>query len=118
MAKRAWGTISLGVFLLTCALSAFAYHVGAISLCEIIPALLILNGAWLLIMAALKRSVPKERGMGASLVAGWSAVLFASGLFLILWWRISIAAALVALFAAMGAIAILAGLAMQKKPGK
>jgi hypothetical protein len=112
MSKRPIGIISFGGFLFSCAIALLLYQLELVNSWEIVPILFILNGVWVMILAAIKG--PAKYEMTASTMTGWGIVLLTLGLTGMLWSRVSIEVALMIFCTMMGGIVVAAGAKMRK----
>ena len=115
--KRPIGTISFGVFLATCGVVIAAYATKFVTWQETVPLLAILNGVWILILAAIKHASPAEYEMGAFAVGVWGAIIFGGGLFWFLGarglWGVTYIVALAMFLVLIGILAGIAGVRAQ-----
>jgi hypothetical protein len=107
--KRPIGAISFGVFLATCGVAGVVYATNLITFWEMFPLIAILNGIWLLILAAIKHAYPAKYEMEAFVVAIWGGIILGGGLSWFLLYRISVVAALATFVLILGILAIAAG---------
>ncbi|MDI6814145.1 MAG: hypothetical protein QMD10_11505 [Desulfitobacteriaceae bacterium] len=107
--KRPIGAISLGVFLATCGVTGVLYAISLITFWEMFPLIAILNGVWVLILAAIKHASPAKYEMEAFVVAIWGGIILGGGLSWLLLYRISGVAALATFVLILGILAVAAG---------
>lgn len=107
--KRPIGAISFGVFLAACGVAGLAYAANLITFREMFPLIAILNGIWILILAAIKHARPAKYEMEAFVVGIWGAIILGGGLSWLLLYRISIVAALAVFVIIIGVLAVAAG---------
>ena len=109
--KRPIGAISFGVFLITLGIAFFAYVTNFITAGEIIPLIAVLNGVWILVLAAIQHMSPAEYEMGAFVVGLWGIMIFGGGVLWLLGARgvLSAIATLAAFVILIGILAVAAG---------
>ncbi len=107
--KRPIGAISFGVFLVTCGVVGVVYATNRITVWEMFPLIAILNGIWLLILAAIKQVSPAKFEMEAFAVAIWGGIILGGGLSWFLLYRISIVEAVATFVLILGILAVAAG---------
>ena len=78
MAKNL-GLISLGVFIITVAISLLLYLAQTINVWEILPTLIGLNGIWTIILAGIRAKTPSKYERGAFSTFAWGLLLTAIG---------------------------------------
>jgi len=109
--KRPIGAISFGIFLIALGIAFFAYVTNLITSGEIIPLIAILNGVWILVLAAIQHMSPAEYEMGAFVVSVWGIIILCGGTLWLLSARgvISAVATLAAFVVLIGILAVVAG---------
>lgn len=107
--ERPIGAISVGIFLVTCGVVGLAYATNLVTFWEMFPLIAILNGIWILILAAIKHARPAKYEMEAFVVGIWGAIILGGGLSWFLVSRISTIAALAAFVIIVGVLAVAAG---------
>ncbi|MEW6222840.1 MAG: hypothetical protein AB1476_06015 [Candidatus Hadarchaeota archaeon] len=107
--KRPIGVISFGIFLATCGVAGVAYAAGYIVMWETLPLVAALNGAWFLVLAAIKSSSPAKYEMEAFATGVWGAMILGGGLAWFLYIRISAIAGVSSFFVLVGILAVAAG---------
>jgi len=108
--KRPIGAISFGIFLMTLGIAFFAYATNLIMSGEIIPLIAILNGVWILVLAAMRHRSPAEYEMGAFVVGFWGIIILCGGALWFLNARGVSATATLAVFVVLiGILAVVAG---------
>ena len=109
--KRPVGAISFGIFLITLGIAFFAYVTNLIISGEIIPLIAILNGIWILILAAMRQRSPAEYEMGAFVVGFWGIMILGGGTLWLLSARgvVSAIATLAIFVVLIGILTVIAG---------
>jgi hypothetical protein len=107
--KRPICAISFGVFLAACGVAGLAYAANLMTFWEMFPLIAILNGIWILILAAIKHARPAKYEMEAFIVGIWGAIILGGGLSWLLLSRISTIAAIAMFVTIVGILAVAAG---------
>ncbi|MEW6592818.1 MAG: hypothetical protein AB1305_03965 [Candidatus Hadarchaeota archaeon] len=107
--KRPIGAISLGIFLVACGVAGVVYAAGYITLWETLPVVAAINGAWFLVLAAIKSSKPVKYEMEPFATGVWGAMILGGGLAWLLYIRISAIAGVSLFFVLVGILAVAAG---------
>jgi len=109
MAGRPLGIITFGIFLATCGTAGILHATGLITFWDIFSTIAIMNGVWLLILAAVKHASPAKYEMEAFTVAIWGVIILGGGLSWLLLGRTSSLIAICTFIVTLGIIAVIAG---------
>ena len=97
--------------MITLGITFFAYLTDLITRGEIIPLIAVLNGIWILILAAVRQTSPAEYEMSAFLTGFWGVIILGGGALWLLGARgvLSTMATLTAFVVLIGILVVAAG---------
>lgn len=77
--ERPWALVSIGVLVILCAVSYYAYLAGLLAAGEVLPAAVTLAGVWALLLAAIRAFSPSTYSMGPFGTAAWGILILTLG---------------------------------------
>jgi len=79
MAKRQYGVLSYGVFIVILAICIATFAAGLIRLDEVFPLVLAFSGVWIVILAGIRATKPEKYERGAFSTFSWGTLITAVG---------------------------------------
>jgi hypothetical protein len=101
--------MSVGVLLATCGIAFLAYFGNFITLWETIPLIAVLNGVWVIVLAAVSSSKQSKYELEPFVIGTWGAALLGGGLSWLLLAKVSYLAAIATFVIVLGVLAAAAG---------